>query len=351
MLILPIAAITGSALLLAHRSVQSGLATAQRDKALLLAETGVDRLLGTVTLGPVVSGRLEADFGGGTFEVAYTRGDHDDLNNDGDDATDEPDEKDFYLVRSTGRIGSSVNSIETVLRRNIVQLNVQAAIQITDPHPEVRLNGNAFNISGNDKNIDGTDGPASAVPGIGTAGTAEEVSGQINPSRWDRITGSGGTPSISHVEGFDPHNFAEQIEQVATQHLTNPGTYTGSLGDASANDFRITYVEGDIHISGGSTGAGIMVVDGDLTITGGWEFVGYLLVLGKVRFGGGGSGIRLYGGVVVSEEVEQLGDPEGELEIAGTIDVYYSSEGLTMAMNAFTKYSMVLWRNVAFVEP
>jgi len=351
LLIVPIAALTGSTLLLSHRGVQSGLSTAQRDKALLLAETGVDRLLGTVTLGPVTSGTLEGSYGGGSYAVTYTRGDLDELDNDGDDTTDESDEQSFYLVRSTGRVSGAEAAIETMLRRNVVQLNVQAAIQITDPHPEVDLNGNSFRIGGDDKNIDGTAGSAAAVPGIGTAGTAAEVQDQINSNRWDQITGMGGDPSIHHVDPFDPHNFAEQIEQIASLRLTNPGTYTGSLGDAEASDFRITYVQGDIHISGGATGAGVLVVNGDLTITGGWEFIGYLLVLGKVRFGGGGSGVRVYGGVVVSEEVEQLGDPEEELELAGTIDVHYSSQGLTMAQNAFTNYSMVLWRNVGWVEP
>jgi hypothetical protein len=215
----------------------------------------------------------------------------------------------------------------------------------------VRLSGNAFRISGHDRNIDGSEGPGPSLPGIGTSGTPEQVAGQISPSRWEQITGQGTPPSISHTEGFDAHRFAEQIEQVATHHLTNPGTYAGNLGNAQANDFRITYVQGDIHVSGGTTGAGILVVNGDLMITGSWEFVGFLLVLGKVRFGGGGSGVRLYGAMVVSEEVEEVGDPEGELEISGTIDVYYSSEALAMAMNAFTRYSMVNWRNVGWVEP
>ncbi|MCU1308564.1 MAG: hypothetical protein JWN45_3259 [Acidobacteriaceae bacterium] len=52
---------------------------------------------------------------------------------------------------------------------------------------------------------------------------------------------------------------------------------------------QITYVPGNLQITGGSMGNGILIVDGDLDIHGGLQFYGLILVRGVVKFSGGGS--------------------------------------------------------------
>ena len=52
---------------------------------------------------------------------------------------------------------------------------------------------------------------------------------------------------------------------------------------------QVTYVPGDLMITAGSTGAGILVVDGDLQIDGGLQFYGLILVRGVISFTGGGA--------------------------------------------------------------
>jgi hypothetical protein len=52
---------------------------------------------------------------------------------------------------------------------------------------------------------------------------------------------------------------------------------------------QITYVPGNLQITGGSVGGGILLVDGDLDIHGGMQFYGLIIVRGVVKFSGGGS--------------------------------------------------------------
>lgn len=63
---------------------------------------------------------------------------------------------------------------------------------------------------------------------------------------------------------------------------------------------QITYVPGDLKLTSGSTGAGILVVDGDLEINGGLQFFGLILVRGVISFTGGGSDPTNINGAVLA---------------------------------------------------
>ncbi len=67
---------------------------------------------------------------------------------------------------------------------------------------------------------------------------------------------------------------------------------------------QITYVPGDLKLTGQSTGAGILIVDGDLEINGGLNFFGLILVKGVISFtgGGGGLGTNISGAVLAGEQ-------------------------------------------------
>ncbi len=63
---------------------------------------------------------------------------------------------------------------------------------------------------------------------------------------------------------------------------------------------QITYVPGDLKLTAGSTGSGILVVDGDLEINGGLQFFGLILVRGVISFTGGGSDPTNISGAVLA---------------------------------------------------
>ena len=63
---------------------------------------------------------------------------------------------------------------------------------------------------------------------------------------------------------------------------------------------QITYSPGDLKLTAGSTGAGILVVDGDLEINGGLQFFGLILVKGVIAFTGGGADPTNISGAVLA---------------------------------------------------
>jgi Tfp pilus assembly protein PilX len=73
---------------------------------------------------------------------------------------------------------------------------------------------------------------------------------------------------------------------------TSPSPYT-----------QVTYVPGNLQMTGGSIGSGILIVDGDLDIHGGLQFYGLILVRGVVKFTGGGSDqTNVFGAVLAGQE-------------------------------------------------
>ena len=65
---------------------------------------------------------------------------------------------------------------------------------------------------------------------------------------------------------------------------------------------QYTYVPGDLHMTGGTQGNGVLIVDGDLEIDGGLQFYGLILVKGVVKFTGGGSDpTNIYGAVLAGQ--------------------------------------------------
>ncbi|MCU1286522.1 MAG: hypothetical protein JWO13_2872 [Acidobacteriales bacterium] len=80
---------------------------------------------------------------------------------------------------------------------------------------------------------------------------------------------------------------------------SDPPANDPSLG---AQQTQVTYVPGDLKITAGSIGNGILIVDGDLDINGGLQFFGLILVKGVVKFSGGGANkTNIFGSVLAGK--------------------------------------------------
>lgn len=78
----------------------------------------------------------------------------------------------------------------------------------------------------------------------------------------------------------------ELVADSARCQILTPGTIkTADLGDV--DNFKTSYVKGDVTLTGGVTGAGVLVVNGDLTVVKDFTFHGMLIVIGKVEIRGG----------------------------------------------------------------
>jgi hypothetical protein len=128
---------------------------------------------------------------------------------------------------------------------------------------------------------------------------------------------------------IDIDGLFDAFKAVST-HTYAAGTYSnatwGSLGG-----MQISYVDGNLHLSGTGTAAGVLLVDGSLDVTGQFTHYGLVIVRGDVKFSGGGSGTHVFGSVMVGESLTAL--EVEDMTVSGTADLFYSSETLGMISN------------------
>jgi hypothetical protein len=118
-----------------------------------------------------------------------------------------------------------------------------------------------------------------------------DAAGTVNviqaPYNWNCTSGGCGTRA-GQVLGVPP-NFPP----------SPPNNPAGPANMAS----QVTYVPGNLQLTGGAIGNGILVVDGNLDIHGGLDFYGLVIVRGVISFtGGGSSGVNIYGAVLAGQQ-------------------------------------------------
>lgn len=220
---------------------------------------------------------------------------------------------------------------------------------------ETSFSGNAFLITGNDTNYDGTAGPGAAVPGISVTDSALQTEitnnttsdGGLASNQMDNVTGAGGPPSVSTVTAM-----AMTPTQIADAFLAYPhtdlagGTYSGNETWGTDASPRITQINGNAKISGTISGSGVLIVDGTLEIPGNITFHGLIIARGPVQVDITGS-VAIYGGIMLAEQT----GPDGgyEFKMQGNGAIYYSSQAYTMLNtywpNALPKPpKMVAWQ-------
>jgi Tfp pilus assembly protein PilX len=183
-------------------------------------------------------------------------------------------------------------------------------------------NSNAFGVSGNDAaqgpNAGAGCGAANNEPAVGgfDASSVTALTGDI--PRPGKYTGTGGSPSVSNVNGqlgalatvdglqklvatVTSAAVTANIYNGNASSLTNPGTDAAPV---------INVVTGDLSVGGGFSGAGILLVEGTLTMSGNPSYNGVILVIGKgvLVKNGGGNG-TLNGSLLVANMNNSSGTP------------------------------------------
>jgi prepilin-type processing-associated H-X9-DG protein len=223
-------------------------------------------------------------------------------------------------------------TVDTFVLKTVPQIPKVGAVYV-DPDVALDLKGNAFLLDGNDHALDGTVLPGGAVDGIATEigdpPGANEVNllSQIDSNNYDQVIGVGGMPSIGETADVPLDSMFELFKSVKTQELA-PGTYNSpTFGNLS--NLEVTYVNGDLQLTGNGQGAGVLFVDGSVTFTGQFTFHGLIIVRGDARMTGGGAGIHVLGSMMIGESftaVDPL-NPE-DLTVSGNADIFYCSEML-----------------------
>lgn len=248
---------------------------------------------------------------------------------------------------ATASTNTGMVTVTTFVRSTTATMPKVAALYV-DPDVVLDLKGNSFLINGNDHLMDGTPVAGNAKPGIATgvgtpAGSNKLVLlAQIPSSRYNQVIGLGTNPSVAEAGGVNLEDLFGTMKEMKTQSLA-PSTYTSPTFGTVATP-EITYVQGDLHLSGQGTGAGVLVVDGSVTFTGQFTFKGLVIVMGDVRLTGGGAGIHIYGSLMVGESFTAVDTTNWDVSVSGNADVFYSSEALSMVeSNLHTSYSVVYW--------
>lgn len=315
--------------------------------ALLNAKAfGATSLLDWSTDGVDNDGDGDVDEGDEAVAARLALWESDGLDNDGDGSIDEADEK-VAVVEALASLGRTTRRIRAWLVKNDAVLpDPPGAVYLNDPNAEIRFSGNAFRIDGNDHRASGGLSGLLGLHGIAVNGSVAALKSQLSGRVLSNITGVGGSGSMQSWAPNDPLFIRALVDALAplahTTFADSSGMFTGSLGSWDPRDLRITYSKGDLKVSGGSQGAGILLVDGDLEITGGWEYSGYVFVTGRTVFKGGGGGKRLKGALFVGGDVVHGNSWWMEsLWVTGTVDILYSREVLDAVRATLDRYVLV----------
>jgi hypothetical protein len=227
-----------------------------------------------------------------------------------------------------------------------------AAIYV-QPGGQVDVNGNAFDVTGKD-----TDPNGNAVKGapalIGIATGVGDPPGKnsggiisgIPSNRQDQITGLGGSPSVKETDQIDFDKVWGWFEH-GPRTTVAAGNYTSggpTWGNSTSNSYRVTYCKGDLHLSGGFVGAGVLIVEGNATFSGRARFDGVVLVKGDTILTGGGNEVHVYGSVFVGKSES---NPNPTLTISGNTSVRYSSQTVSKAGSLIPPlYTILYWNDL-----
>jgi hypothetical protein len=185
------------------------------------------------------------------------------------------------------------------------------------------------------------------------------VTNQI-PRPTNYIGSTGTTPSVANVSLPTNLSSPTQLEQElsaiqqnanvclgctgtggGTYTMSNitgaPGSLWGSCGSNCPTTPQITYVNGNLDISGSNTGSGILVVTGNLTYDGNSSWNGIILVVGDglTTYIQNGGGNGQFNGAIFVADITNTGCSSGQTQCWGPADftinggggngVYYNS--------------------------
>jgi hypothetical protein len=204
---------------------------------------------------------------------------------------------------------------------------------------QMNFNGNSFYVDGHDHNAAATDTVAGAtpLPGIATPNDPNAIESQLNGQQQNNVQGAGSDPSVEPATvNLDLQAMASAWSQAADITLVGNQTNPSTAGWGTVADLKIVHVAGDLHLSGNSSGAGVLVIDGGFEMSGTFNWNGVVLCLGDVTITGGGTAKQIVGALMVQ------GTLTGQTSVNGNVKILYSSEMISK-LNALTRYEVASW--------
>ncbi len=277
-----------------------------------------------------------------------------------------------------GTVKNSVTTIEGMLKRDF-SFDLGAPLSISGPDVDIVFNGADFDILGDENN-----------PGISVFNDSASLSGAPdslqsifeavsgNEHQASRITGAEGdfgpapAPSVrddTNAIKYSPNPDAQNVLDpnflgnfVKLLSMAADTTYEGGTSLSGENvvlgtteNPEVTFVEGDLSLSGGGGGTGVLVVTGSLAYQGEFDFNGLILVLGEGDISLGGANKNITGGILVTKllALEEGGYEMGipHVSISGDSNFVFDSDSIRMAINLLP-LKTIMWREITpDIEP
>ena len=292
--------------------VNTAVGSFEETRARLIANSGVEIYLEKLRRNKTLSGEFyDNPLMGGDYDISIS----------GPDTA--------LAVLSTSHFGEVTHQSIVKAKRDPIKFPpVLGALYVSSDNLSLQLNGN-LEIDGNDHNTNGTPGPSAPLPGIAVDEKSDSayIVNYLKPKISKDIKGYGGTPSV-YTKNSNISDWRETTENIifAADITLATGTYgSGTVLGTPANP-KITYVTGNVHLSGDAVGDGIMVINGNLTMSGNFTYRGIILVYGKSTIetqivGNGG----VYGStILVGNSVS--------IHSTGNSSFFYSSEAIKNGM-------------------
>ncbi len=188
------------------------------------------------------------------------------------------------------------------------------------PSAPSMFDGASFGIDGGLANY----GIATIDPNPANGTPVSQITSQLSHAQERKITGRGGTPSVADITttltgdglnllnaaylwNFTQHEvpiFADGVYQGNQSWSGNSQPYVGFFDPAKeatdpVQNPKITYVNGDLSLSGGFSGGGLLVVTGALSGGGSITWNGLIFVIGKGDVNFSGMNVAITGGLYV----------------------------------------------------
>ncbi|MBI5851035.1 MAG: hypothetical protein HZB39_08395 [Planctomycetes bacterium] len=302
------------------------------ERALMGCESGFDVIQFVAREGGLHHGLVVEDIlpGGTSFVARAEYLGSDGLSNDGDIDVDEPDE-DVFRIIVDGRNGEARRRIAAYLGFTTSMPRPGAAVSATEPLGDIRITGTAF-IDGRNHDVNRVLVGSGDTYGISILppGSPADLLSRLTAAEQLRVNGLGGPPSVGlSTATIDVPALVAELRNAAQIVITNGNVAGVTWGNASAGPHYIVFRDGDLRITGNSTGSGVLVVTGELTITGRLAWNGIVLVL---RDFAGSAGTASINGALV------LGPDANTLDVRGTIDLTYSAQAVETARRLTGRY-------------
>ena len=242
------------------------------------------------------------------------------------------------IVTSAGRRGTG-QKIVTVEAVKWPLPPVPGSVYTEGP---LSFGGAAFYVDGHDHEYTApwdTIAGAPPVSGISTTIDPNTIESTLNGPQADNIVGTGSSPSVDPASvNLDLDAMAaawtEQANVILNGNQSNPST-AGWGSTTPTMNLKIVRINGNLHVSGTASGAGVLIIDGDMVLSGQFTWYGVVLVLGDVMVTGGGATKQIVGGLMVQ------GSMTGSA-INGNIKTLYSSAMINQ-LNALSRYEVASW--------